>query len=402
MPIYEYEAKTLTGTALKGKLDAVNEEAAADILREKGYYPTRLREFKSSNNIELTKLQRVKLKDIAVFCRQFAVVINAGISVLRSLEIVKEQTENKKLKGILEEVFSDVQKGRSLSESMKRHSDFPDMLSDMISVGESSGTLDVIFERMAVYYDKENALNQKIKSAMTYPAAISIFAVSVVVLLVTKVLPTFVTMLTQSGAVLPLPTRILLGLSSFLTNQWYIVILIIIAIFFGYRGYSSSSQGRRTLDLFKMKAPIFGKLYSKILTARFARTFGTLMGSGVPLLNSIQICADVVGNAIIREALDSTTDELKKGLSVGETLTARGIFPVMLTQMIKIGEEAGTLDAILEKTASFYDGEVDTATSQLTALIEPVIIVILAVIVGFIIMSIILPMFSMYDVVNMG
>jgi type IV pilus assembly protein PilC len=151
-----------------------------------------------------------------------------------------------------------------------------------------------------------------------------------------------------------------------------------------------------------MKAPIFGKLYSKILTARFARTFGTLMGSGVPLLNSIQICADVVGNAIIREALDSTTDELKKGLSVGETLTARGIFPVMLTQMIKIGEEAGTLDAILEKTASFYDGEVDTATSQLTALIEPVIIVILAVIVGFIIMSIILPMFSMYDVVNMG
>ena len=402
MPIYEYEAKTLTGTALKGKLDAVNEEAAADILREKGYYPTRLREFKSSNNIELTKLQRVKLKDIAVFCRQFAVVINAGISVLRSLEIVKEQTENKKLKGILEEVFSDVQKGRSLSESMKRHSDFPDMLSDMISVGESSGTLDVIFERMAVYYDKENALNQKIKSAMTYPAAISIFAVSVVVLLVTKVLPTFVTMLTQSGAVLPLPTRMLLGLSSFLTNQWYIVILIIIAIFFGYRGYSSSSQGRRTLDLFKMRAPIFGKLYSKILTARFARTFGTLMGSGVPLLNSIQICADVVGNAIIREALDSTTDELKKGLSVGETLTARGIFPVMLTQMIKIGEEAGTLDAILEKTASFYDGEVDTATSQLTALIEPVIIVILAVIVGFIIMSIILPMFSMYDVVNMG
>ncbi|QOX63041.1 type II secretion system F family protein [Anoxybacterium hadale] len=402
MPIYEYEAKTLKGMSLKGKLEAVSEAAAADALREKGYYPIRLRPFKASSNIELSKLQRVTLKDIAIFCRQFSVVINAGISVLRSLEIVKEQTENKRLKDVLDEVFSDVQKGRSLSDSMKRHSVFPDMLADMITVGESSGTLDIIFERMAVYYDKENSLNQKIKGAMTYPAAISIFAISVVILLVTKVLPTFVTMLSQSGTMLPLPTRILLGLSSFLTNQWYIVILIIIAVFFAYRTYSSSSQGRKTLDLFKMKAPIFGKLYSKILTARFARTFGTLMGSGVPLLNSIQICADVVGNAVIREALDSTTDELKKGLSVGETLTARGIFPVMLTQMIKIGEEAGTLDAILEKTASFYDGEVDTATSQLTALIEPVIIVILAVVVGFIIMSIILPMFSMYDVVNMG
>ena len=179
MPVYEYEAKTLKGAQLKGTLDAVNEDAAMDALREKGYYPTRLRLYKASRNIDISMLQKVKVKDIAIFCRQFSVVINAGISVLRGLEIVMEQTESKRLKYVLEEVFADVQRGRSLSEAMKRHSDFPDMLSDMITVGESSGTLDVIFERMAVYYDKENALSQKIKSAMTYPAAISIFAVSV-------------------------------------------------------------------------------------------------------------------------------------------------------------------------------------------------------------------------------
>ena len=400
MPIYEYEAKTLQGVALKGKLEANDQEAALSTLRGKGYYPERVREYNRVSNLDLSNLQKLNIKDIAIFCRQFSVVINAGISILKGLEIVKEQTDNKKFRGILEEVFDDVQKGKSLSEAMKKHSDFPDMLSNMVAVGETSGTLDIILERMAAYYEKENALNQKVKGALTYPTAISIFAVLVVTLLVTKVLPTFVGMLTSAGAVLPLPTRILIGISSFLTTKWYIVLIVLALLIFGFKTYSSSDKGRHTLDRLKMKAPIFGKIYSKIITARFARTFGTLTGSGIPLLQSIEICSDVIGNVVIRDALDSTSDELKKGLGIGETLTARGIFPPMLTQMIKIGEETGTLDSILEKTAAFYDEEVNTATSQLTALIEPVIIVLLAVIVGFIILSVILPMFSMYDVVG--
>lgn len=402
MPTFEYEAKTLQGAKLKGKLEALNEEIASNNLRMKGYYPVSIREYKESFNIDVTKLQKVKIKDIAIFCRQFSVIIGAGISILKGLSIVKSQTESKKLKGILEEVFDDVQKGKALSEAMKRHKDFPDMLSNMVAVGEASGNLDVIMERMALYYDKENRLNQKIKGAMTYPMVISIVALGVVTLLITKVLPIFVGMLTSSGAALPLPTRILLGISNFVTTKWYVLIIAIILIIMGGKAFISNPQGKQFIDNFKMNAPIFGKIYRKIVTAKFARTFGTLMGSGVPIINSIEICAEVVGNVIIKNVLESTMDEIKKGLSIGETLETREIFPVMLTQMIKIGEESGTLDSILEKTAEFYDGEVDTATAQLTALIEPLIIVVLGAVVGFIIISIILPMFSMYNAVGKG
>lgn len=400
MPIYEYEAKTLQGVPIKGKLEAIDEESVISTLRGKSYYPVRIRLQKQAMNIELANYKKIKLKDMAIFCRQFAVIIAAGISILKGLEIVKEQTENKKLKKYLGEIFEDVQKGKTLSESMKKYKDFPEMLSNMVAVGESSGTLDTIMERMALYYDKENKLNQKIKGALTYPAVISVFAVGVVILLVTKVLPTFVGMLTQDGQELPMPTKIILGLSNLITNKWYLIIAIIIGLVIILRYYFSSPQGRLFFDKLKMRMPIFGKIYKKIVTARFARTFGTLMGSGIPLLNSIEICADVVGNHVIKDILDSTKDEIKKGLSIGETLGNRGVFPIMLTQMIKIGEESGTLDSILERTAEFYDGEVDAATAQLTSLIEPIIIIFLACIVGFIIISIVLPMFQMYSAVG--
>lgn len=395
MPTFEYEAKTLQGASLKGKMEAFDEETAINNIRLKGYYPIKINEYKENFNINISKIQKVKIKDIAIFCRQFSVVISAGISILKGLEIVKEQTESKKLKEILKEVFDDVQKGNTLSDAMKKKKDFPDMLSNMVTVGETSGNLDEIMERMALFYDKENKLNQKIKGAMTYPMAISVIALGVVTLLITKVLPVFIGML--SGATLPLPTRILLALSNFMTTKWYILIAAIVLIAAAARAFTSRSKGRQFVDNFKMKAPIFGKIYRKIITAKFARTFGTLMGSGIPIITSIEICAEVVGNSIIKNVLDSTKDEIKKGLSIGETLESRHVFPVMLTQMIKIGEESGTLDSILEKTAEFYDGEVDTATDQLTALIEPLIIVVLGIVVGFIILSIILPMFSMYN-----
>jgi type IV pilus assembly protein PilC len=402
MPKYEYEARTLQGAFLKGKLDASSEDAVALTLRGKGYYPTRIKEYKEIMNVDLSFMQKVKIKDIAIFCRQFSVIVNAGITIMKGLEIVQAQTESKKLRKVLGEVFDDVQKGKSLSEAMKKQKDFPDMLSNMVTVGESSGTLDSIMERMATFYDKENKLNQKIKSALTYPMAISIFAVGVVILLITKVIPVFVGMLSASNVALPLPTKILLNISKSLTTKWYVYIGAIALLTFIIRSYVSSKNGKNTIARIKMTLPVFGKIYRKIVTARFARTFGTLMGSGIPLINSIEICSDIVGNVIIKDILDSTKDEIKKGLSIGETLETRQIFPPMLTQMIKIGEESGTLDSILEKTAEFYDDEVDTATTQLTALIEPVIIVLLAVVVGFIIISIILPMFSMYDAVGKG
>lgn len=400
MPLFEYEAKTMQGTPIKGKMDAINEAAVSAALREKGYFPTNIRQKSGILNMDIEMLQKVHIKDIAIFCRQFSVIINAGIPVMRGLEIVKEQTESKKLKMILTEVFDEVQKGRTLSAAMKQHKEFPDMLSNMITVGETSGTLDIILDRMSIFYEKESVLNQKIRGAMTYPIAVCVVAIGVVILLLTKVLPIFSDMLLSSGGKLPLPTKILMGVSEFINTKWYIVIAVLVILIVSIKFYLNTPEGRRAIDKTKLNIPLFGKLYRKIMTARFARTFGTLMGSGIPLLSSMEICSSVLGNTIIRETLDSTSEEIQKGLGVGETLETRGLFPPMLTQMIKVGEEAGTLDSILQSTAGFYDNEVDTVTEQMTNLIQPIIIVILAVIVGFIIISIMLPMVEMYQTIS--
>jgi type IV pilus assembly protein PilC len=224
-------------------------------------------------------------------------------------------------------------------------------------------------------------------------------SILVVVFLVTTVIPSFVSMLGDKTA-LPLPTKIVMGLSNFMVTKWYLLILSIVGIVGGIIAYKNSDSGRLQLDGMLLKLPIYGKIYNKIITSRFARTFGILMGSGVPLIQSFSICANVVGNAVIKELLDHTADAVKKGAGIGDTLASKGIFPLMLTQMIKIGEESGTLDEVLEKTSDFYDTEVDTATAQLTTMIEPVIIVVLGLVVGFIIISIMLPMFSMFDQIS--
>jgi type IV pilus assembly protein PilC len=237
---------------------------------------------------------------------------------------------------------------------------------------------------------------------MTYPIVIAIVAIGVVTFLVTNVIPTFVGMLTSSGVTtLPLPTRIVIGLSDFIKFKWYLIIIFIIFFSVLFYLYRKSTSGRLALDKFKLKAPIFGKIYKKILTSRFARTFGILMGSGVPLMQSLGICSNIAGNAVIKNVLDYTSEHVKKGAGIGDTLESKGVFPIMLTQMIKIGEESGALDDVLTKTSDFFDNEVDTATAQLTTMIEPVIIVVLGGVVGFIILSIILPMFEMYNSVAM-
>jgi type IV pilus assembly protein PilC len=349
----------------------------------------------------MSKFKSVSIKDISIFCRQFSFSISAGITILKALEIVKEQTENSKLKKILSAVFEEVQKGVGLSEAMGKHKDLPEMLINMIAVGEVSGTLDRILERMANYYDKEYRLKQKIKQALTYPMLVSVFALAVVVILVTKVLPTFIaTMDSMGGGTLPLPTRIVLGLSNALRTKGLLIVAVIVVLAALIRIYIKSESGEEKFHRLKLNIPIFGKINNKILTAKFARTFGTLMASGVPLIQSMDICAKVVGNRVAANVLESSKEDIKKGGSLGEALGARKLFPIMLTQMIKIGEESGTLDVILEKTAEYYDNEVDTVTAQLTAILEPLIIIVLAAVVGFIILSVIMPMFGMYNAMN--
>ncbi|MDF2673726.1 MAG: pilC [Clostridiales bacterium] len=398
MPLYEYEAKSTAGDVIKGKMESADELVVVDAVRKMGYFPMKVKAYKPGLNIDLSEFKRVTIKDISIFCRQLSVIITSGISILRGLEIVRQQTENPKLKKDLGVVLDDVQRGNSLSTAMAKHKGFPSMLINMIEIGETSGTLDKIMDRMASYFEKEYKLSQKIKQAMTYPIVIAIVAVGVVTFLVTNVIPTFVGMLTSSGVTtLPLPTRIVIGLSDFIRYKWYVIVFFIILFSVLFYIYRKSPTGRFALDKFKLGAPIFGKINKKILTSRFARTFGILMGSGVPLMQSLVICSNIAGNIVIKNLLDFTSEQVKKGAGIGDTLESQGVFPVMLTQMIKIGEESGTLDEVLTKTSDFYDNEVDTATAQLTSMIEPVIIVVLGIVVGFIILSIILPMFEMYN-----
>lgn len=401
MAVYEYEAKHINGTVLKGKMEALDDRAVRTILRNKQLFPLSVKEYSKYSNIDLSGFKKVTLKDLTIFCNQFSFIISAGISIMRALEIVKQQIENKKLKKVLSITNDDVQKGKTFSEALGQHKEIPPMLINMIEVGEASGTLDTILEKMAAYYEKELKQQQKIKAALTYPAVISIVALLVVNLLVIKVLPTFAGMITQSGGgELPLPTRIVMGLSHFMINYWMVIIVVVVLLVIGLKKYSTTHSGKIMFDNFKMNMPIFGKIYNKIITARFARTFGILMGSGVTLIESINICSNVVGNTIIKNKLIECSEEIKKGGSIGQALEDKKIFPIMLTQMIKIGEESGTLDQVLQKTAEFYDNEIDNTTGQLTAMIEPLIIIVLAAVVGFIIVSIILPIFQMYNSVG--
>jgi len=395
--VFVYEAKNVQGILLKGKMEASDERAVTLMLREKSYYPVKIKEYKQSLNVDLSSLKVVSIKDISIFCRQFSVIVSAGINLVKAVEIIKEQTENPKLKKILFVVGEEIQKGKTFSLSLREHKDIPDMMVNMIEVGETSGTLDTILDTLAKYYENEHKQQQKVKQATTYPKVIVIFAGIVVTGLVTFVVPTFTKMIITAGGKVPLPTKIVMGLSDFFRGNLITLILIVLFIFLMFRILSNKGKRELKNDKYTMKMPIYGKLYLKIVTARFARTFGILIASGVPMIQSLEICAKVLNSKTISDILSSVKEEVKKGTSLGDALTARKIFPPMLTQMIKIGEESGNMDEVLNKTADFYDNEVSNAVGQMTALIEPVIIIGLAMVVGFIVVSIILPIFGMYD-----
>ena len=401
MPIFEYEAKTMDGQVVKGKMDGTDEDMIIESLRKKDCYPISIKQFQETKSFDFTNYKKITVKDISIFCRQFAFSISSGINMVRSLEVVKEQTQNPKLKRILDSVLEEIQRGKPLSESLGQHKEIPEMLIHMIEVGESSGTLDMMMLRMADYYDKESKLHQKVKQALTYPAIVCIFALGVIVLLVTIVLPKFTdTINSLNGGKLPLPTRMVLGMSSGIRHHGILIALVIAAIVFGIIYYKNTDAGEEKFHSLKLKIPVFGIINKKIITGRFARTFGTLMASGMPLIQSMNICSKVLGNRIAKNILLTVQEDVKKGESLAEALDSKAFFPPMLINMIKIGEESGTLDAVLEKTAEYYDDEVDSATEQLTTILEPLIIVVLAVIVGFIILSVVMPMFQMYNSVN--
>lgn len=403
MPLYSYVAKDFSGQKTSGVLEADNLQNFYRLLKERQLYCiefTEKRQLVQKSSLRNASI-KLKVKDLAIFCRQFHVLLMAGVTVIKALDVIYQQTESKKVKAVILKVYEAVQKGDLLSEAMRKQGEaFPDILINMIESGEASGKLDMVLSRMAEHFDKERKLRTKVISAITYPTILSIVAILVVVVLLTFVLPTFVGMFESSGVALPLPTRILLGISNVLTSYWYILLLLALVIGFGWRKYIRTEKGRYQWDQLKLKIPLVKTTSIKIMSARLTRTLCTLLSSGIPLLSCIEITAKILGNQVVSEGLLAAKEDMSKGSSLSKSIRKIGVFPAMVYSMINIGEESGALESILEKTSDYFDEEVDVAIQRTLAIFEPLLIVLMAVVVGFIVISIALAMFRVYGTVN--
>jgi len=398
MARYRYEAQNFEGKRIQGVFEGDYEEVVT-MIREKSFFPTEIKEIKGAKDIkELNLFGKVDKKSIAMFCHQFASVIKAGVPMTQSLFILYRQTENKMLRDALEDVYEDVQTGKTLSESMAEHPKvFPSLLINMVEAGEVSGTLEESLERMAIHFEKDYKLQRKVKSAMIYPVAVLIVAVLVVVFLLIKVVPTFEGIFGRMGADLPAPTKMLLAASAFVQeNGLYLLFGVVMALIVA-RIYIKSPDGRYNWHSLLMKLPVVKKLIENTIAARFSRTLGTLTATGVPLAEALGVTSRVVGNAVAEKALYKIQEDVTKGDSIALSMERLDLFPIMLVQMTQVGEESGTLEGMLSKTADYYEGEVESSVGRLTAMMEPAIIVVLGGIVAFIVLSIALPMFDMVN-----
>lgn len=401
MPNFKYKVMNQNGERLEGVYTANSKEDVMAMIRTNNYYPLKIEEIIESKRIELDFFSKVKTKDIAIFCRQFYTMLNAGATITRCLNVLGQQSPNKKLRKVIINVDESVKKGLTLSKAMKKEDGiFPELFVNMVEAGEVSGNLDLILQRMASHYEKENKLNNKIKSAMTYPIILALLSTSIVTFILTFVMPTFVGMFQSSGVELPLPTRILLNISNTIKTKWLIILLIVLAIVFGLRYYFKTENGQLFLSNIKLKIPVIKGLNEKIIVTRFTRTLATVLSSGITLIQGLQVVSNVIGNKVVENKLLDVKDQLVKGAGLSEPLKNTGVFPPMLYSMVNIGEESGSLDEILDKTADFYDEELDTAVQQFTAILEPIMILVMGVVVGFIVISIALPIFSMTSTVK--
>ena len=397
MAKFKYRAMSGNGKKIEGNHVANSRDEVVQMITSNGYYPLMIEEVIESTNIELGFGEKVTTKDIAIFCRQLYTMIDAGVSINRALNIMANQLTNKKLRKVTAEIEEDVKKGEMLSAAINKHDDvFPQLLISMVESGEISGNLDTMMLRMSTHFEKENKLNNKIKAAMTYPTILGIVAVCAVMFIMTFVMPTFIEMFESEGVVLPITTKILINISAILQKNFLFIIICIICAIVGFKFYSRTEHGIYTISKLKLHLPIIGELNKKIIVSRFTRTLSTLIASGVSLVHSLPVVAGVLGNKIAEDAINKVREEVTKGEGLSEPIKEAGIFPEMLSSMINIGEETGQLDEILNKTADFYDEEVEQAIQTTTALIEPLLIVVMGLVIGFIVISIMLPMFDMY------
>lgn len=402
MPVYLWEGRNRNNQIQKGEHDAPSPEAVRAHLNRLRIVPTKVKKKPKDLFENVTFLQpKVKEKDIIIFARQFSTMIDAGLPIIQCMDILTSQQENPTLKKMLKDIKDQVESGSTLADALKRYPQhFDSLFVNMIAAGEAGGILDVILKRLAAYMEKAARLKRKVKGAMVYPAITILVAIVVVMVIMIFVIPVFQEMFADFGAALPGPTLIVIGISNFIKSKIIWIILGVILFAIAFKQYYKTDKGKLTVDSVMLKLPVFGLLLRKVAVAKFTRTMGTMLGSGVAILEALDIVAKTSGNRIVENAIYAVRSGIAEGRTMADPLQASGVFPPMVCQMIAVGESTGALDAMLEKIADFYDEEVDQAVENLTAMIEPVMIIFLGVVVGGLIVAMYLPVFKMAGAVG--
>ncbi|AWV36087.1 type II secretion system F family protein [Paenibacillus sp. FSL H7-0716] len=398
MPLFEYQVKTSAGKSIKGKLTATDKPTAMEELRKRGLTVFSLIERKTTIlSMDIYIGNPVKPLHFIIYCRQFATLMRAGVSIVDATRILAEQTESKPLRKALVDVNSSLMRGISFSQAVQDHKKiFPQLFVSMIRAGEESGDIEGTLDRLAMFFEKQHTTTEKIKSALTYPITVGVMAIAAVIYLLWAIVPQFVTMFESMDAELPAITQMVLALSKSIQGQWYFWILGVLLLVIAFQITKRTEKGAYALDYAKLKIPVFGKLNQKGSIAQFTRTFSSLYASSVPILQSLVIVEEVAGNKVIGKFIRSAGDSLRQGNPLSEPLKKAWVFPPLVTQMIAIGEETGALDTMLSKVADFYEMDVENTVDRLKSLLEPLLIAFLAAVVGIIVAAIMLPMFSLY------
>lgn len=400
MPSFKYTAYSKDGKEIKGTIEADDKQAATQQLKNEGNIPINVTEegvFDKDINISFGG-KKATARDLSIFCRQFVSISRAGVTIVDALEMLADQTENKTLQAVIVDTKQSVQKGETLANSMRKQGKiFPSIMINMIEAGEASGNLDVSFDRMGTQFEKDTKLQALVKKSMIYPIALLVIVIGVVVAMMIVVIPSFSDMYADMDQQLPLLTRALMACSDFIIGKWYVLIAIIVAFIVAFKLFAASKQGTYILANMMIKMPIFGKLTVKSASAQFARTLSTLTASGISMIEALEIAGKTMKNVIFRDAVMEAREKVAQGRPLSEPLKNGKVFPNMIVHMIGIGEETGNMEDMLVTAATYYEEEVEVATQATAAVVEPLIIVFMAAIVGVIIMAILIPMFGMYD-----
>lgn len=400
METFSYKAVDASGKDVKGTVDAESRDEAVRKIKEQGFLPVSVGKqgtLDKDVNISFIGKKKIPARDMSVFCRQFASILKAGVSVINALEMLGEQTENKKLKAAIINTQASVEKGENLSDSMRQNEEFPSILVDMVKAGEASGSLENSLTRMAIQFEKDAKLKGVVKKAMMYPVVLICVMIGVIIVMLTFVIPSFMTMFEDLDSELPVTTRMILAMSDSIKGYWYIYLLVVVGIAVGIQVYKSTPNGRHNLDKLKLKLPVFGLLQTKSACASFARTMSTLLQAGMPMIDALEISASTMKNVLFYDGLEKVKNGVSLGLPLSNQLKATGLFPPMVVHMVGIGEETGNVEEMLTNSATYYEEEVEVQTQTLTSLMEPIIIVLMALVVVMLILAIYQPMIQLYN-----